>query len=294
MKGALIKGALVFTLLFILSNYAIATSNDPCNLDAELINQDPYPSLPGEYVEVLFQLTGVGGCDEGVTAALVLDYPFSIEGDGIRRIFSDTYAGQGVNSNWNLLYKIRVDRNAIEDDYEVELRYAQGRVLDDSAYSYTKFNITVEDGRTDFEIHVEDYKISTRNLVLEILNVGNQDIEALTIEIPKQENIIVRGSNKNIVGDLDSNEYTTADFEAIPQEGEMKINLFYTDSTNERRTIEKTVYYDPSYFIDSLDNAKQDRTAIYIITGLVILLIALFFFRKYKKKNKKKKRKFKI
>ena len=83
------------------------------------------------------------------------------------------------------------------------------------------------DGRTDFEVYVGDHVIKDKSLVFEILNIGNQDIEALTVEIPKQENIVVKGANRNIVGDLDSNEYTTTDFEAIPAGGDINLILHY-------------------------------------------------------------------
>jgi hypothetical protein len=297
MKNTLIKKNLILnTLLVFIVIPLLASVTLACNLDAELINQDPYPALSGDYVEVLFQINGIGSdCEDGAIAELILEYPFSLDGkDSSRILKSSTYAGYGHSSYWNLLYKIRIDPNTIEDDYEVELRYSDGNSLYGGSYIFEKFNITVEDGRTDFEIYVDDYKISDRNLVLEILNVGNQDIEALTVEIPKQDNIVVKGSNRNIVGDLDSNEYTTADFEAIPSEGDITINLIYTDSTNERRSIQKTVYYDPTYFVDSLDNTAPDKTATYVVAGIIIIAIVYFFFRRHKKKKHKKKNKFEV
>jgi len=60
------------------------------------------------------------------------------------------------------------------------------------------------------------------------------------LEIPKQTNIIVKGPNRVVVGDLDSNEYTTADFEATMRDGDLTIELTYSDTINVRRTISKT------------------------------------------------------
>lgn len=296
-RKRVINKKIIFSLLVILIGLPFfASSTLACSLDAELVNQDPYPALSGDYVEVLLQMTGIGGdCEEGVIAELVLDYPFSLDGkDSSRVLGASTYAGEGHNSYWNILYKIRIDPDAIEGDYEIELRYSEGDNLYESSYIFEKFDINIEDGRTDFEIHVEDYKISERNFIIEILNTGNQDIEALTVEIPKQDNILIKGSNRNIVGDLDSNEYTAADFEATPSEGEITVNLIYTDSTNERRSIEKTVYYDPSYFVDSLDNTATDKTATYVVAGLAAVVIVYFFFRRHKKKKQKKKNKFEV
>jgi len=286
----------LFLVLFVLNFSNTYASSSICTITADLVNQDPYPAIAGDYVEVLFQLDGIGNsCTEGAVAHLVLDYPFSLdEGDSVRIIKSSTYAGDSHSSHWNLLYKIRIDPNALEGDYEVELRYKDGGDISQNAFVSKKFNITLEDGRTDFEIFIEDHKISSRNLVFEILNTGNQNIEALTVEIPKQDNIIVKGSNRNIVGDLDSNEFTTTDFEAIPYEGEINLILYYTDVTNERRMLEKTVYYDPSYFIDSLSNTAPSQTTNYIISAIVIILIVFFIVRKKRKNSKSKRGKFNI
>jgi hypothetical protein len=288
------RGILLLALLLVFCINDVSADR-ACSISADLINQDPHPALAGGYVEVLFQLTGTGSCDDGAIAHLVLDYPFSLdEGDSVRVIKSSTYAGYGQNSNWNLLYKIRVDPDAIEGDYEVELRYKGKGELNPDSFVFEKFTLTVEDGLTDFEIYVNDHNIKDRNLVFEILNNGNQDIEALTIEIPKQDNIIVKGSNRNIVGDLDSNEFTTADFEAIPSDGDINLVLYYTDSTNERRMMEKTVSYDSSYFIGSIDNTAPSQMGTYVTVLIVILLIGFFVYRKKRKNKNKKKNKFNI
>lgn len=280
----------LLTILFMINSFKEAKADDTCILDAELAYQDPYPAIAGSYVEVLFQVNGLqGNCRDGAYAELVLEYPFSLDSKDYTRILgSSTYFGAGYDSKWNILYKIRVDENALEGDYDLELRYNPGTRISNQTYSFEKFNINIEDGLTDFEVHIQNYKIKERQVTFEILNAGNQDINALTIEIPKQENIQIKGSNRNIVGDLDSEDYTTADFEAIlEKEGEITMNIYYTDSTNERRSITKTVYYDPEYFNDSLANKQPDQTATYFVVIVIIALLVLFYFRK--KDHKKRK-----
>ena len=294
-KRTIIDGIILSLIILVFASSSLGSTGSECDLDATLINQDPYPALSGEYIEVLFQINGVGNCESGAIAELVLEYPFSLDGgDSTRRIESPTYIGGDHNYNWNILYKVRVDRDALEGDYDLELRYSNGRILHSDLYTFKKFPIIIEDGRTDFEIHVESYNFETRNLVLEILNIGNQDVEALTVEIPKQENIIRKGSNRIIVVDLDSNEYTTADFEAVPLDGEIVMRLHYTDSTNERRMLGKTVSYDSTYFVDSLENKKPEKTTTYIVVGVIIILGVFLFLRRRKKKKSKKKNKFDI
>ncbi len=285
------------SLIFVIFLTIIFTNNVSaegiCELDVNLANQDPYPALPGDYVEVLFQVSTVTeDCKDGAIIDLILDYPFSLDdGASTRVIEFDTYVREDYDSSWNSIYKIRVDKDALDGDYPVELRYREGNSLSKDDYFYEIFNITVEDVTTDFEVHIDNYKIADKTFVLEVLNTGDQDIKALTVEIPKQKNIIVKASNKNIVGDLDANEYTTADFEAVPLEGEIKVNLYYTDSINERRMIEKTVFYDPSYFVDSKDNIKPNKTGTYVTVFIILLLIVLFFIRRHKHKKRLKAKK---
>ena len=290
MKRGIFLTLVIALILFSISN---ASASGICSVSANLVNQDPYPAITGDYVEILFQLDNI--CDGGVIANLVLNYPFSLdEGDSVRIIKSNIYSTDRYNSKWNIVYKIRIDQNALEGDYEIELKYKDGGDMSQNAFISKKFNITLEDGRTDFEIYIEDYLIKDKNLVFEILNIGNQDIEALTIEIPKQNNIIVKGSNRNIVGDLDSSEFTTTDFEATPSEGEIILDVYYTDSTNERRYLQKIVNYDSSYFIDSIDNTSPDKTKNYVVGALVVILLAFFIIRKKKNGKKSKKGTFNI
>lgn len=292
------KSVLSLIFIVLLSINLVTAANDesnPCSLSASLISQDPNPAVPGEDVEVLFQISGVTDrCNNGAAADLVIEYPFTlIEGSSYRTISSNTFAEK--NYNWNVLYKLRVDPSALNKDYELELKLKEGSDLNWDGSVSRKFNISVEEVTTDFEIHIQNYKIFDKTFTLEVLNTGDQDIEALTVEIPKQDNIMVKGSNRNIVGDLDSNEYTTADFEAVPKEGNIIVYLYYTDSINERRMIEKIVYYDPNYFIGSKDNTKPNQTGTYITVGIIILLLVFFLIRRHRHKKKMKgKREFQL
>ncbi|MBT3416632.1 hypothetical protein HON86_02485 [Candidatus Woesearchaeota archaeon] len=290
------KKIIISLLILVILPMLSVDAKAECNINSNLIYQDPHPALPGDYVEVLFQISGVSsGCEDGASIDLIYDYPFSLDGKSSKKnLNANTYVGYNYGSNWNVVYNLRIDENAIKGDYELELRYKEGANASWNNYGFDNFNITIEDGRTDFEIHIQDHNILERNIVFEVLNIGDQDIEALTLEIPKQENIEIKGSNRNIVGDLDSNEYTTADFEAIPADGEILVRLYYTDSTNERRMITKTVVYDSTYFLGALENVAEDKTLTYFIIAAVMLGIGLIFLRKRKLKNHKKRKKFEI
>ena len=124
-------------------------------------------------------------------------------------------------------------------------------------------------------------------LVLEIVNIGENDAEALAIEIPEQENIKVKGPNINVVGALDSNDYTTAEFEAGLKEGDIKIVIRYTDEINERRSKEEIVYFNPEFFEDKKTNKNKLSNYLYFILFIVIAVISYFIYRVFAKNKKK-------
>lgn len=277
---------LSFALIILNLSFILAGS---CNLDVSLINQDPYPAIPGDYVKLVFQINGVENplCGQ-VDFELLEKYPLSFDPNENPKISiaAGTY-DKDYSSFLLAPYKVRVDSNALDGDNPIEVQY---KYASNEDYETKTFELNIGDTRADFEIHVKDYVASTRTLTLEILNIGEDDIEALTVEIPKQDNIEIKGPKANIVGDLDSNEYTTADFEAIPSEGEITIKLSYTDSINERRIVEKKVLFEPEYFEGRIADQKKPKLIKYLVWIILAGLLIYYFLRKRKKKKLHKKR----
>lgn len=277
----------VITILFALALFAIPLiSAAECDLDISMINQDPYPAIPGDYVKVVFQVDGIENPECGiVTFGIKEDYPVSLDPNVQNPISINSGTFQRTYSSFYLApYKLRVDEDAIDGDNPIEVNYKVG-----STDYLEEFNLHVEDTRADFEVDVKDYDYATRELTFEILNIEESDIQALTIEIPDQEGIQIKGANRKVVGDLDSNEYTSADFEAILPEGKTDINLniIYTDSINVRREINKTVTFDSQYFTDR--NGSQKKTPWFWIM-VIVAVVAWIVYRRIKKSKAKKKR----
>jgi hypothetical protein len=278
------KRCLLFIVVLLsLVNFVSAS----CNLDVKLINQDPYPAIPGEYVKVVFQINGVDNPDcDGVSLKFMESFPFYLDPDtdAVTKIYGGTYELR-YSSYLLAPYNVRVDENALDGENPIDLEFSSNQ---NSEFGYIKrFNITVEDVKTDFEIFVEDYDSKSEILTFEILNVGENNVEALTVEIPKQENIIVKGNNVEIVGSLDSNEDTTFSYEAKPKDGEIKLNINYNDKIDVRRTLEKTVNFDLSYFKDRKRDEKQTSYWVYIF-GVVLILVIIWLIRKSNSKKKKR------
>ena len=276
------KKVILLALLFSIS-FALA---EPCNPEVTMLNQDPYPAVPGDYVKLVFQIEGLENPECGdIIFELLEDYPikFDPNENGIRSFKKVDYI-KDYESNILIPFEVRLDENALDGASPVEFSIKN---LGKSRVSKT-FDLEVEDARADFEIYIKDYDYSTKELTIEVLNIENSDVEALTIEIPKQDGVEVKGSNRIVVGDLDSNEYTTADFEATIQDGEIQLNLIYSDSINVRRTLEKTVQFDSSYFVGRASDAQSNGIGGYVVLAVIALIIILLIVRRHKKKCKKK------
>lgn len=283
------KSKITFFVLLIvtLAVFTGLAAAEQCNLQISLINQDPYPAIPGDYVKVVFQIDGISNPECGtITFGIKEDYPVYLDPNVQNPIsINSGIYSKNYGSFYLSPYKLRIDANALDGENPIEVYYSTKTASD----LKKEFDITVEDIRADFEIHVKDYNYATKELTFEILNIAKADVEALTIDIPKQDSIEIKGANRVVVGDLDSNEYTTADFEAILPEGKTNINMnvIYTDSINARRELQKVVEFDSSYFIDR-NGDKKNFPWFWIV--LVILVVVIIVWRRIKKKKKEAER----
>ncbi|MFH1307753.1 MAG: hypothetical protein ABIH72_02790 [archaeon] len=283
------RGVFSIILLVMILNLALVSA-EICNPYIALISQDPYPAIPGEYAKIVFQVSNISNPECATMSFELLEkYPLIFDPNTNAKVTIDSgFYQRDFGSFLIAPYKVRIDNSALKGDNPIEtlIQYANKDMIISK-----QFRIYIEDSRAEFELHIDKYSYATQELVIEVLNIADTDIEALTLEIPKQDNIEIEGANRVVVGDLDSNEYTTADFKAIPKDGEILINILYTDQTGTRRELSKTLTFDSSYFnYTKVDGSSM--TIIYIILLLVVVtgLFWWFFSRKKKRVDRMRKR----
>ena len=279
------KRKLLFNLFFVFvlaSVGFVSAQQSACDIDVVILNQDPYPAVPGDYVEIVFQAKNIDNPNCGViNFELVEKFPFSLDpGFGNSYTFQGGIYLQDFKTFLIAPYKVRVSEQALEGDNKIKVKYSYGKLLNNSSAT-KEFNVDIKDLHSDFEISIKDYDKETNNLVLEILNIGEHDVEALTVEIPKQKVIDVKGSSRNIVGNLDSNEDTTFSFEAKPKDGEIMLNIIYTDEINVRRSVEKSVVFESSHFEGRASDSDGGNNTEWIV--IVVLLLAGFWWWRRRK-----------
>ena len=277
-------------IVLILVMLVIPLTSAVCSLTPILVNQDPYPAQPGEIVKVVFQLDGISDPSCGlVTFEVEEEYPFTIDPSSEKKISvrSGTYT-EDFKPFLLAPYNIRIDKNAIEGETPITVLYSGVGAPIESIEK--NFNIFIEDSQTDFEISIKKYTYDTKKIVFEVLNIGESDVEALTLEIPSQENIAIIGTNRVIVGNLESNEEEIADFEAEIKEGEITVKIIYTDQIGVRRSLEKTVMFSSDNFKREAENKNLFSSSNSFLIGIAIPIIIFFIYRYYKKKKEHKRR----
>lgn len=280
---------ILFAIMFILVSISgigfVKAASSGCNLKVSLVNQDPSPAVQGDSVKLLFQVSGVQNLDcNGAVFKLDPGYSFSLtQNDSLRVLGGSTFT-QNYKNDWNIPYTLKVNPNALDGNANIDAYYAPGQNPSVSMFSKT-FNVSIQDSRARFEVYVKNYDPTTKDLTLQVLNTAKVNVKSLTLEIPNQPNLTLEGANVNIVGDLDSNDYTTADFQAVPKTGNITVNLAYTDIAGIRRTAQANVSYDSKYFEGAGTSQSSSPLVTWIIVIVIVGLIIFWFFRRNKKRK---------
>jgi|SRR3989344_2656224 len=177
MKNKKIFLMIMMIIVFgMLSLMAFAGDNQPSGylIKVTLMSQEPDPVEPGDFVDVRFKFENIGwrGTDE-VTVVLLPDYPFLLEpGESTAQYLGGFRAQQKGVEGVIVKYRLLVDKNAVEGDNELELRY---RIGEKGAWIKPEpFNISVKP--FDSIISVENVE-----LVPEMIAPGREGILKLVI-----------------------------------------------------------------------------------------------------------------
>ena len=301
--------AVVFAMLVSIQ-ISSAETYTSCAPNVSLVSQEPDPAVPGDYLRLVFQISGVDTsvCD-GAKFELMPEYPFSLDDNKTTRILDSYIYTPDQTSVWTISYKIRVDQDAINGENELKVRYSGGHDTNWAAYSTKTFNITIEDSRTSFDGVIQE--TSGSDVSIAIANTGKYTANSMIVKIPEQENFRVSGTNGQMVGNLDSGDYTIVGFTITrnmqktpgginPQtNNNLKVQVDYTDGIGERRTSILEIPLETSFSTNSTSSAngnfsnfqrKQNSNIFskwyFWIIIIILLLLGFGFYNKYKTKIK--------
>jgi len=299
---------------FIMS-LALAGASSTCNPNVSLVNQDPYPAIPNSYVKVTFQMSGIQDCN-GARFRLVPSYPFSLDTDPGLITLDDTTRISGYNTDWMIPYTLRVDKDALDGNSEIEVRYGSNE-RDTEGYVSKKFNITVQDSRTSFDAVIQEATSSSVSIA--IANTGKYTANSVIVKIPEQDSFQVIGTNGQMVGNLESGDYTIVGFtisskaaprnmtsrnmtrDAAPpnfssQSSKLKFDIYYTDNLGERRIVNMELPLDINSANLTINGGNFSRRTqssssswsiwYTVIIIIIILIIVVVILKKYSRQIK--------
>ena len=181
--GFKISKVLFISFIFLImcvfiANAAKQSTHRPSGSDiaVTLINQEPDPAEPGEYVDLRFKFDN-NGTDEAknVEAELLTQYPFSLEpgADAARKV-GTLQSMQRGDVGVIIKYRVRIDRNAIAGENEIKIRY---RIDGDDWIEPKEFKVGIQ----------------TRDAILSVENIlmGKE-----TFEPGSKNNVKIMLSNK--------------------------------------------------------------------------------------------------
>jgi hypothetical protein len=283
----ILLAAFSFLVLSVSNVSAIVAS---CDLNVKLLNQDPYPAVPGEYVKVVFQLTGIENPDCGtVDFQLVPEYPISIDPtvSPVVRINSGTFVS-GYSPAAQIPFKVRISQDAIDGENPIKIRYStNAQATNGSSFVTQIFNVTVNNTETDFDVIINSYSPATKSLTLGLINVGKSNAAALTLTIPEQDGVNITGGNQKIIGSLSSNDDTTVNFDASVATQDVKVILAYNDLNGVRRTVEKTIRFSSNVISTNATTAAPKGASYYLLILTWVVLVIYFVWRLIARRRKR-------
>jgi hypothetical protein len=295
----------ILSLLYIFSNvYATSTNvtlTYPSSAVVQLktLSYSPYPVSPGGYFDLWVNAQIVGNVGD-IQFKLDPQFPFSL--DSNQTALQD-YGAPQYSPNILLHYVVRVDPNAVNGINKLYLDY--------QAYGnwYTQeLDIDVQNSQTSFDSVIQS--ISGSSVSIGIANIGQNPANAVIVKIPQQSGFRAVGTNGQIVGNLQSGDYTLVNFNIAstrsftgtagsrPQtnsssfiqnssSNQLQFEIDYTDNIGIRRTVNMQL---PLALTgnSSTGTFTRNRSSWSVwYTVLIILGVLIILFILYKKLPKK-------
>ncbi|MGV8086735.1 MAG: COG1361 S-layer family protein [Candidatus Woesearchaeota archaeon] len=174
--------------LIVSAGTTIAASSDTNDaLNILLLNQDPDPAEPGKYVELRWKVTkSDAGVLDNVVFELKPNYPFIIDDSEVSVKELKNLGFTGKDEYYVLYYKLYVDPNAVEGDYDLDLL-----VSIDSVIISETFTVRVADSNNPelvlSVIRSEPSKLmpdtTDNKLSVDLLNMGDDDAELVLAKL---------------------------------------------------------------------------------------------------------------
>jgi hypothetical protein len=266
----------IFALVLMIVNVSAATysrDDEDARVTVQFLNQDPDPADPGDYVELRWTVTKFGNEKMDLEFELMPEYPFSFDAsdDAVKTI--ENWAGFSDEDEYYILYyKLKIDDNAIEGSYDVDLRY-RNKNNKNEPWIVNDYTIRVDEkDRPSIalgEIKSTPIKLladtNENQLDVEILNIGDAKAEHVFVdlELPEGFESSYSYSTEDNLGNIEahmssvSNMFIDIEKDVLPGNYEGTLNIkFKEEEEDEYIKIEEKIILEvkdkPNFEIESV------------------------------------------
>ncbi|MCB9358684.1 hypothetical protein H6503_02015 [Candidatus Woesearchaeota archaeon] len=258
-KGSQIM--MILSVLTILLCTIMAVSAASTNVIADkdirltLVNQEPDPVEPGEYVKVKFKVENWGSEPTApIVVGLKPSFPFEVVDGDYEQTIPGLERRQKADDSEIVEWRLLIDKNAAEGANNLTVYYRELSGQRVNIISEEEFDIEVRTSDTILEVVdimtvPEDVEPGqTSKLILKVKNLADSFIKDVKISLDLEDvNIATIGStSEKIIQKLDGGETVNVEFDIMPSSsvalGTVKIplNMEFKDNLNNKYTQNST------------------------------------------------------
>ena len=251
------KIALAMVMLLLLTMTAGAQSLS--YIQMSLLNQNPDPARAGDVVEVRLRLQNLGDAElNDVRVEYIPEYPFSIlAGQDTTQTIASLPNWPAEENSKTLIFKIRVDRDALLGQYPVSFRNSLG---DEAVGTLMEFTLDLTAREFAEIIYIDQTKLMPGRetpMTFTINNIGNAPLQNLVFSWDESNGYVLPVSTDNTryikylgPGESVPLEFTVvASVNANPDLYQLDLKLEYDLSNGTGGTVKETVITKAGIFI---------------------------------------------
>jgi len=272
------KKILLFLFLFVLATNTVFANTDNAFVRINLLNQDPDPANPGDYVEIRFKVEKFGNnIIEDLTFELDPKYPFYFDAIDTPIKSVGNWGGFSEDDEfYTLYYKLKVDEDAIEGTYDLDLYTYE---TDRESRTKSTYKIRVDENQDPNLVlgkltstPIKLLSDTTQNRInIEILNIGNSKAQQVLTKLvlPEGFESSYSFSTQDNLGNIEANSQKNSMFyidikdTVQPGSSSAMLEVSYTkDDSDELKTLEIPINLDvkskPQFELESVNfDAEQ-------------------------------------
>jgi len=232
------------------------------NVQITLLNQNPDPAEPGEYVELRFNVVNNGAQVSKAKFEIMPEFPFTVVSESVYEI--EEFKGSGKNS-YTLYYKLKVSEDAVEGDNNIKLRFmlSNGNWVIAGPFSV---RVKTHDAVLNVEsIKTEPERISPgqeANLEIKLKNWADSLLKDVNVklDLSSQDFSPIGTTNERTFSSIDAKESVVLNFKIVVDSNaevrvhQIPIEISYYDEegTEYSKNVTIGVYLEgePEYFLN--------------------------------------------